>query len=154
MTRASIRHGRTGPATACCCHAPKNSTRLGTSARWLEDKAALRVVDETAAIPDPESDEAGLRWSLSGLHAKLYVIERNKEAHVLVGSANTTDAAWGGNDELLVEIVGRVGTYGVDAALDDSPGSAASCCPTSSGTRSRKRSKRNFAERWRTHCES
>lgn len=84
---------------------------------WLQDNADVRVLDETAAIPDPESEEAGLRWSLSGLHAKLYVVERNKEAHVLIGSANTTDAAWGGNDELLVEIVGKVGAFGVEAAL-------------------------------------
>jgi hypothetical protein len=90
---------------------------------WLvEHHAVLRVLDETAAIPDPESDEAGLRWSLSGLHAKLYVVERNKQAHVFIGSVNTTDAAWGGNDELLVEIVGRVGTYGVEAALGESTG--------------------------------
>ena len=89
---------------------------------WLEQHADLRVLDETAAIPDPDSDEAGLRWSLSGLHAKLYVVERNKEAHVFLGSANTTDAAWGGNDELLVEIVGRVGTYGVEATIGESTG--------------------------------
>ena len=89
---------------------------------WLEQHADLRVLDETAAIPDPDSDEAGLRWSLSGLHAKLYIVERSKEAHVFLGSANTTDAAWGGNDELLVEIVGRVGSYGVEATLGESTG--------------------------------
>ncbi|HUY07884.1 MAG TPA: phospholipase D family protein [Candidatus Dormibacteraeota bacterium] len=88
----------------------------------LEQNADLRVLDETAAIPNPDSDEAGLRWSLSGLHAKLYIVERNKEAHVFLGSANATDAAWGGNDELLVEIVGRVGTYGVEATLGESTG--------------------------------
>jgi hypothetical protein len=58
-----------------------------------------------------------LRWELSGLHAKLYIIERNRLAHVFVGSANATDAAWGGNDEILIEMVGRAGAYGVDAAL-------------------------------------
>jgi hypothetical protein len=89
---------------------------------WLEDHADLRVLDETAAIPDPDSDEAGLRWSLSGLHAKLHIVERNKEAHVFIGSANTTEAAWGGNDELLVEVVGRPSVYGVEAALGDSTG--------------------------------
>lgn len=89
---------------------------------WLEHRADMRALDETAAIPDLESDEAGLRWSLAGLHAKLYIVERNKAAHVFIGSANTTDAAWGGNDELLVEIVGRVGTYGVEAALGESTG--------------------------------
>ena len=89
---------------------------------WLEQHAKIRVLDETAAIPDPDSDEAGLRWSLSGLHAKLYIVERNKEAHVFLGSANATDSAWGGNDELLVEIVGRVGTYGVETTLGESTG--------------------------------
>ena len=59
---------------------------------WLRDYADLRVLDENAAIPAPESDEAGLRWSLSGLHAKLYVVERNRAAHVFVGSANATGA--------------------------------------------------------------
>jgi hypothetical protein len=84
---------------------------------WLHDHADLRVLDENAAIPAPESDEAGLRWSLSGLHAKFYVVERNRAAHVFVGSANTTGPAWTGNDELLVEIIGKTGTYGVYATL-------------------------------------
>jgi hypothetical protein len=100
---------------------------------WLGLHADLRVLDETAAIPDPDSDEAGLRWSLSGLHAKLYIVERNKQAHVFIGSANTTDAAWSGNDELLVEIVGKVGTYGVEAALGDSAGFGRILLPHSLG---------------------
>jgi len=77
----------------------------------------LQVFDETAAIPDTDSEETGLRWSLSGLHAKLYVTERNKQAHVFIGSANATDAAWGGNDEILIEIVARVAACGVQATL-------------------------------------
>jgi hypothetical protein len=84
----------------------------------LGERAALRVLDEGAAIPEAESHEAGLRWSLSGLHAKAYLVERNKRAHVFIGSANATGAAWGGNDELLVEIVGRPSIYGVDATLN------------------------------------
>ena len=71
-----------------------------------------------------ESEDAGLRWSLSGLHAKLYVVERNKEAHVFIGSANTTNAAWGGNDELLLEIVGKVGVFGVEVKKSDNPPAA------------------------------
>jgi hypothetical protein len=91
---------------------------LGTEWReWLPDHADLRVLDENAAIPDLDSEEAGLRWSLSGLHAKVYVVERDRQAHVFIGSANATDAAWGGNDEVLVEIVGRPASYGVDAAI-------------------------------------
>ena len=91
---------------------------LGTEWReCLTDRADIRVLDDNAAIPDPDSEEAGLRWSLSGLHAKLYIVERNRHAHVFIGSANATDAAWGGNDEVLVEIVGRTSAFGVDAAI-------------------------------------
>ncbi len=93
---------------------------------WLHEYADLRVLDENAAIPAPESGEAGLRWSLSGLHAKLYVVERNKAAHVFVGSANTTGSAWTGNDELLVEIIGKAGTYGVQATLGGAGGGTGS----------------------------
>lgn len=94
---------------------------LGTEWRdWLNDHADLRVLDENAAIPDPEAQEAGLRWSLSGLHAKLYIVERNRQAHVFIGSANATDAAWGGNDEVLIELVGRTAVYGVDATIGKS----------------------------------
>ena len=93
---------------------------------WLRDYADLRVLDENAAIPAPESDEAGLRWSLSGLHAKLYVVERNRAAHVFVGSANATGAGWTGNDELLVEIVGKAGAYGVQATLGAAGGGTGS----------------------------
>ena len=44
-------------------------------------------------------------------------VERNRRSHVFLGSANATDAAWGGYDELLVEIVGKTGTFGVSATL-------------------------------------
>jgi hypothetical protein len=83
----------------------------------MDAGADLRVLDESATIPDLDSDETGPRWSLSGLHAKLYAVERAKEAHVFIGSANATGAAWRGNDEVLVEIVGRPKAYGVAAAL-------------------------------------
>ena len=43
---------------------------------------------------------------LTGLHAKLYVTERNRRAHVFIGSANATRAAFTGNVEFLVELAG------------------------------------------------
>ena len=61
-----------------------------------------------------------MRWSLSGLHAKLYIVERNRQAHIFIGSANATDAAWSGNDEVLVEIVGRAAALGVDTTVGKS----------------------------------
>lgn len=101
----------------------------------LTEGAEVMTVNDDAAIPPIESDEAGPQWSLTGLHSKLFVVERNHRAHVFVGSANATDAAWNANDEILVELVGRAGEFGVqrtagpDAPLreiliDYSPGEA------------------------------
>jgi hypothetical protein len=54
---------------------------------------------------------------LSGLHAKIYVAERNRRAHLYLGSANATDAAFGGNVEILVELTGGATRFGVDTFL-------------------------------------
>ncbi len=97
---------------------PESFDALETeSKQWLTDEppAQCLVLNEAAAIPELESDDAGPRWSLSGLHAKLYIVERSKQAHVLIGSANATSAGWGLNDEFMVEIVGRVKDWGIDA---------------------------------------
>lgn len=100
-----------------------------TAKGWLREHTdgRLWVLDEGAALPDIESDEAGARWSLTGLHAKVYVVERDHRAHLFIGSANATDAAWGGNDEILVELVGRTGTFGIAATVgsDQAKGAAA-----------------------------
>jgi hypothetical protein len=83
----------------------------------LPDDSDRWVLSETASIPDEDDETAGPQWSLSGLHAKVFVVERARLAHVFIGSANATDAAWGGNDEVLVEVTGRVRDLGVDATL-------------------------------------
>jgi len=85
---------------------------------WIaENSVPMFVVDDAAAIPDPESEEVGTRWSLTGLHAKSYVVERDNRSHVFLGSANATDAAFGGNDEILVELVGKKARFGVTATV-------------------------------------
>ena len=43
---------------------------------------------------------------LTRLHAKLFVVERARLAHVFIGSANATDAGLGSNVEFLCELVG------------------------------------------------
>lgn len=51
---------------------------------------------------------------LEGLHAKITIVERNRgEAHVFVGSANATSAAYGDNVEFVVELLGRSKDLGV-----------------------------------------
>ena len=84
------------------------------------EQIETKVLNDALAVPDLEDEEAGLRWELSGLHAKLYIVERNRQARVFIGSANATGAAWSGNDEILVEITGRPKFWGVDALLADS----------------------------------
>lgn len=64
---------------------------------------------------------------LVGLHAKITIAERNRgETHVFVGSANATDAAYGGNVEFVVELVGRAKDLGVKTmmAIQEDPTTA------------------------------
>lgn len=88
----------------------------------LSPKNAARitpyVVSAIAGLGDPtDADDPGDRQVLAGLHAKFYVVERNRRAHVFIGSANATDAAFGGNVELLVELVGGASKLGVETFL-------------------------------------
>ena len=56
---------------------------------------------------------------LTRLHAKLFVVERARLAHVFIGSANATDAGLGSNVEFLCELVGPVATLGVHALVGE-----------------------------------
>lgn len=87
-----------------------------------ERGAELFELNDAAAIPDEEDEDVGLRWSLRGLHAKVIVLERNRYAHVMIGSANATDAAWSGNTEFMVEVIGSVKELGINAALAQTEG--------------------------------
>lgn len=87
---------------------------------WVtDDMTSLYVLNDDAAIPDIDDDAAGRQWSLNGLHAKVYVFERDRRAHLLIGSANATDAAWDGNDEFMVELVGRKNNFGIDTVVGE-----------------------------------
>ena len=90
----------------------------------LIEQSSLEMfeLDDSAALPDEDDDDTAVRWSLRGLHAKVYVEERNRKAHLLVGSANATGAAWGGNTEFAVELVGSARRFGVAAVLAKTDG--------------------------------
>ena len=69
--------------------------------------------------PEPEDSDVSLP-PLAGLHAKVYVIDDGWDAHVIVGSANSTGAALANpprNVEFMVELVGRKSRFGIDALL-------------------------------------
>lgn len=55
-----------------------------------------------------------------GLHAKAYVLDRRSGSHLFVGSANATEAAFGGNVEMLIEFEGPRPKLGVEALLGES----------------------------------
>lgn len=56
---------------------------------------------------------------LEGLHAKLVVADVPYGGRVWTGSANLTDAAFGGNVEFVTELRGRKKVCGVDAIIGD-----------------------------------
>jgi hypothetical protein len=80
--------------------------------KTLAGLAATYVVDDVAAL-DLTDDGASGRDLLVGLHAKTYVIERGHAARVLLGSANATRAAFDGNIEFLVELIGTKAKLGI-----------------------------------------
>lgn len=91
----------------------------------LEEEAAgeLEVSGAQVQIGDePVPSSAG--HQLSGLHAKLYVADSGTRAHIWIGSANATDAAFNNNVEFLVELIGKKKLCGVGAMLYEATGQA------------------------------
>ncbi len=85
------------------------------------------TTEQTEVAARPATDEAvaeapGAGTGLRGLHAKLFVFDAGWNAHVFTGSANATSAAFAGNVEFLVELVGRRKRCGVDALLQGAGG--------------------------------
>ena len=55
----------------------------------------------------------------SGLHAKVYIAERDEESRWVVGSANATSSSVAGNVEMMVELWADSKKHGIDAQLGD-----------------------------------
>jgi hypothetical protein len=91
---------------------------LDQLARDTVSALASFVLSGVAGLTDdPAPDGLGTEQILSGLHAKLYISERARVAHVFLGSANATEAAFRGNVEFLVEFTGSTTRLGVEAFL-------------------------------------
>lgn len=82
-------------------------------------------VEESHVISeaDLESEVEQADLPLSGLHAKLFIGDRGWNASVFSGSANATSAAFGGNVEFLIELIGKKSRVGIDTFLGTSGGS-------------------------------
>ena len=83
---------------------------------WVLDDASTYSLDDESSEKSHAVVPPGER--LSGLHAKAIVIDRQDGAHVFLGSANATQAAWQSNIEVMVELVGPVTKVGVQATLN------------------------------------
>ena len=85
----------------------------------------LFALNPMAEAEEPNAEAPETLFSettLSGLHAKLYVADDGWKAHVWIGSANATHAAFNTNVEFLVELVGSKSFCGVDAFLKTNKG--------------------------------
>jgi len=83
---------------------------------WLDDVAEESSDSDAPEPPPGYQPDAG--EGLRGLHAKIIVTERGKHARVLVGSANSTDAAFGNhNVEYCIQLRGYVDELGIDRML-------------------------------------
>lgn len=67
------------------------------------------TLDDAAETEDGEEAEPSGSLDTLGLHAKVYVFERSWDTHLVMGSANATNAALlsSSNVEVLVEMVGK-----------------------------------------------
>ena len=91
---------------------------------------SCRVVNALAGLGDPEEAAAEATTGhaqgvLGGLHAKIYVVERGRQAHLFIGSSNATSAGLlEGNVEFLVEMTGSLRALGIDAFIGPEAGFA------------------------------
>ena len=76
-------------------------------------------LDPASQLSVDDDEETKNRTFLTNLHAKVFVIESARLAHLFVGSANATAGAFNGNVEFLCELVGPVAKFGVDALVGD-----------------------------------
>jgi hypothetical protein len=92
---------------------------------WMDgvDADTLRCFDKLYTLHDQtEPDDAAEKPitgpPTAGLHAKIYILENARRAHVLMGSANATTAAlFGANIEIMAELVGPRRHVGIDPLL-------------------------------------
>src|SRR5690606_7106281 len=76
------------------------------------------LADAARQLPEADSGPAVPQGErLNGLRAKAIVVDRHHGRHVLLGSANAPGAAWNGNVEFMVELVGSLHKFGVEATL-------------------------------------
>jgi hypothetical protein len=77
------------------------------------ERMAHCYVLSSQAEEEPEAVKSDVDLT-RGLHAKAYLIDAGWKSHLFTGSANATEAAFNGNVEILVELVGSKTKQGID----------------------------------------
>jgi hypothetical protein len=100
---------------------PETFDRLGgTATDHLRERLVLSAdTNEPTTDETDDGDSPAPGTALQGLHAKLVVADIPYGGRVWTGSANLTDAAFGGNVEFMTELRGRKTSCGVDAIIGD-----------------------------------
>jgi hypothetical protein len=88
------------------------------------DGHRVHVIDPAAGLQHDAEADAGLADAtpvlpFGAVHAKMFVVERNHRARLFAGSANATQAGFGGNVELLCELEGGPSKLGVEALVGE-----------------------------------
>ncbi len=95
---------------------PEELSTLKRSTRDHFEKCLY--LDDYTESGDEESQDSSELSHSSGLHAKLYLFERDSDIELVIGSANATDAALisGINQEILISLTGKRSRVG---SIDD-----------------------------------
>ena len=80
--------------------------------------SSIFTLDDAADFTEEQENKIG-EPGLSGLHAKVVVIDDGWDAHVYTGSANATNAAFNGNIEFVTELIGRRKDLGINVLLGE-----------------------------------
>ena len=80
--------------------------------------SSIFTLDDAADFTE-EQETKIVEPGLSGLHAKVVVIDDGWDARVYTGSANATNAAFNGNIEFVTELIGRKKDLGINALLGE-----------------------------------
>lgn len=78
--------------------------------------------DSASEIEQEEEAEKEIQTELTGLHAKIFMMENGWNASIVTGSANATMAAFTKNVEFMVELVGKKSRCGADQFLSNIQG--------------------------------
>jgi hypothetical protein len=121
VTKGALTRLTKGKRSSILLSRPETFEQLGSKATsHLRERLVLSADTREPTVETIDSSETETPGTvLAGLHAKLVVADIPYGGRVWTGSANLTDAAFGGNVEFVTELRGRKQSSGVDAVIGD-----------------------------------